>query len=85
MLRRRVLLGMVAVALCGAAFAVSLFAGGLPAVTIATGAQGIESVKSDRVEFLQSGQFRVDEVLLKNAGAARLARARSPEHKPSMR
>lgn len=43
-------------------------AGGPPQVTIASDSKGLISLKSDNVEFLQNGMFRVEEVLLKDSG-----------------
>src|ERR1700687_1145422 len=40
-------------------------AAGLPQVTIATTPMGLSSVKSNNVEFLQSGEFKVEQIVLK--------------------
>jgi hypothetical protein len=62
------LLGIGVVTVVGVGSAVFLRAGGAPEVTIITNAKGLASVKSDDTEFLQSGEFRVDQVLLKDVG-----------------
>jgi hypothetical protein len=54
----------------GVGAAVFLRTGAPPEVTIAMSAHGLESLKAGKVEFLQSGDFRVEEVLLKNAQGA---------------
>lgn len=58
-------LGSGAVIIGAITCAVLLKAGGPPEVTFATAAGGLTSVKSDGVEFLQDGQFRIEDVLLK--------------------
>lgn len=53
------------VAIAGSFFA--LRAGSPPPVAIASTANGLSSIKSGDVEFLENGDFRVDSVLLKDA------------------
>jgi hypothetical protein len=59
------LLGIGVAGIVGIGTAVFLRASAPPKVTIATTTNGLGSVKSDNVEFLQNGDFRVGEVLLK--------------------
>ena len=61
------LLGVGAAVVIAAGSFVFLHAGGPPAVTMASSAEGLSSIKSNGIEFLQNGDFRVDDVLLKNA------------------
>jgi len=60
------LLGIGLASLVGVGSAVLLRTGAPPVVTITTTMTGLGSLKSDNLEFLQNGDFRVDEVLLKN-------------------
>jgi len=59
------LLGISVASLVGVGSAVLLRTGTPPVVTITTTMTGLGSLKSDNLEFLQNGDFRVDEVLLK--------------------
>jgi hypothetical protein len=65
-MKSRFLFGAGAIILAGAGFTVFLRAGKLPAITVATSSSGISSLKSDNIEFLKDGDFRVDEVVLRN-------------------
>ena len=62
------LLGIGAAGLISAGLVVWLRAGALPEVTIAMNDHGLTSLKADKVDFLLTGDFRVEEVLLKKAG-----------------
>jgi hypothetical protein len=64
-MRVALLFGIGAVTVVGVASAIYLRAGSPPEVTIASTPGGLASLKVDKVEFLSSGQFRVDHVLLK--------------------
>jgi hypothetical protein len=54
----------------GVGATVYMRAGAPPEVDLTVTPRGLESLKVDKVEFLQSGTFRVEEVLLKDAGGA---------------
>ena len=62
------LLGIGAAGLISVASAVWLRAGAPPEVVIAMNEHGLTSLKADKVEFLLTGDFRVEDVLLKKAG-----------------
>lgn len=62
--------GICVVSVVGVGAAVLLRAGAPPEVNIAITSKGLMSLKADKVELLQSGDFRVEEVLLKNAQGA---------------
>ena len=59
------ILGIGVVALLGIGTAVYLRASAPPSVEIAMSPAGLASLKADGVEFLQGGDFKVDEVVLK--------------------
>jgi hypothetical protein len=63
-MKRSLITGVGLLGVAAVAYALIKLAGAPPQVTIATTPYGLSSLKSDKVEFLQSGEFKVEQIVL---------------------